>query len=302
MAELNNIWDGQVYYDRYPASNISNCSIYENLTSDAVYYIVPLLEGHEYRIKLIVASTRFRLLTTQESPNQTSSGIRNLSPVNSESPSDGDYVDFRAGRGERFLMIYVSNTNEEVPIGAYDMSMPDYYYLIESDGNYYKAVDDSLSPIDVEELSGQTFLDHGALGIPPKSSLFIGLVNPKILAWGEFICQERIRATVSGTPSAQYIYDVIDLEEGSIDSIESFEQTSTGTPIIAFSPDGIDWYSYVGGEWISAGAEMEIAIVTTLTQAAIDNLTGGEKLFHIRIKLSEGDCLEEFKINYKNTA
>lgn len=175
-------------------------------------------------------------------------------------------------------------------------------YLIEdASGDFYSIDNSALIALSISNpLTAVDFTNNGFNDLT-EIALANTLVNPKVHKWNDSGGSLPFELQVNAIPTTpRYIYDTIDMSDEIIGQIDSFYQESTGTPVIAFSANNVDWFSYIGGEWIDSATEMELALVTNLTQAMINTLTGGTDIFYIRIGLYEGDSVELFKIIYTN--
>lgn len=317
MAEKTNIWDGILHEGKYIGSNQVHSE------GGTIYTLTELVEGHEYVVKLIVPSDRFKCSTFETNPAQLNNGaygIRSL--YDSGSPSAGDTFTFTANENEKFLMCYVGHASagaNSVQIGVYDMSVPDEpeepdfepehstKYLIKSEDMICTVIDDELVLLDATELTAEVFHSHGFDELP-EWSVISTLTNPEILFWQGADVEEdlpTITATMTAIPYPQTIISPnYDMSDDTILGVECAYVTASSDVVFAISvDDGATWYMWTGTAWgtltdATTGMTAEtINAITTEQWAGL--MTTGK--FKVRATLfDENSSFTSFVMDYIN--
>lgn len=254
MAEKTNIWDGVVHTGKYS----SGITLYTD-NELTVFYVIPLIEGHDYRIVFNDIHNRRRVVTTPFDPVQsTGTGIRAL--VETNSPTIPYELEFTAATNENYLFVYVSNAGETPAISAHDMSVPDYdsKFLIRSSTTFYTVTAGVLTALTETELSASLFQAYGVDDLP-DGSMLVGLTDPKILYWHDSTDDLPVlTAAVTGLPPTPQVVvtDVQDMSDPSILGIESVTVTASEDVLFALSfDDGATWKAYNGSQWVTLDTE-----------------------------------------------
>lgn len=254
MAEKTNIWDGVVHTGKYS----SGIYLYTD-TELTVFYVIPLIEGHDYRIVFSESHNRRRVVTTSFDPVQsTGTGIRAL--VETNSPAVPYELEFTAATNENYLFVYVSNAGETPVISAHDMSIPDYEskHLIRSDSTIYSVADGTLTALSETEITASLFQTYGVDEIP-DGSLFVGLTDPEVLYWHDSTDDLPVlMATVTGAPPSPQVVTSWpqDLSHETIKGISHAAVTASTDVLFAISFDGgTTWIAHDGTAWYAVTEE-----------------------------------------------
>lgn len=175
-------------------------------------------------------------------------------------------------------------------------------YLITDSSSVYTV--DATGLIVIENLmpsavTSQDFIDWGIADTIRIGNLLKELNNPKVLAWTDADKPIELQADVKARPYDQTVVSEVNMSDPSILNIKSIEATYNGLPLLAFSKDdGVIWMGYTAGEWIEG--DMNMQIINDLDYQVMESFLGDIKKFKIRITLTEGSSIEDFRINFNN--
>ena len=302
MAEKVNIWDGVIYTGKYS----SGTDMYTSGTN-VVYYIIPLIVGHDYKVKFIESHNRRRIMTTSFDPSQsTGNGVRCLGDT--DSPSVPYELDFTAQSNENYLFLYVSNTGQTPAITAHDMSVPDCEekYLIQSDDTVYTVTDGAVIAVE-GSVNAELFRTYG-VGEIPSSDLLVTLTDPVVLFWTDATDFEipslvAVEKAVPAIPQTLESEDY-DMTHSSIVGIEKVLVDASDDVRFAISFDsGQTWYTHTGQAWgilSEADTGMSASIMSAITTEDWNSIaTTGKFRFRLTIP-SVDSCLNSLVVDYLN--
>lgn len=191
----------------------------------------------------------------------------------------------------------------EIPIKRYNKKYLIYDKVTQK---YYNITDNTLSELDITELTSQNFKTYGN-DEAPSGTLLTTLQQPKIYYWQDSDDNlPTLKANVLATPPQQTIItDDIDISDKTITGIEKITAEYTGDPHVACSfDDGTTWKLYNGVAWVvlsenETGMTMEtlLAITTENWTQILQGLTS----FKMRFTLSnKEDTITNIIINFTN--
>lgn len=165
--------------------------------------------------------------------------------------------------------------------------LPPPRYLVRSGLTYYTVVDNSLSVIDVAELTSDVFKNSGVEEIP-SLSLLTDLTNPDILCWRDSDNWNANSLVVNGIPSLPQIAysDTIDITGNT--EIKKVECIASNDVLLAVSiDDGQSWKCYDGKTWNTAADSegMTTNMFKSITSEAWVELLGSATSFKTRCLL-----------------
>lgn len=137
-------------------------------------------------------------------------------------------------------------------------------YLVRSGSTYYTVVDNTLSQIEVSELTSSVFLNSGTFSIP-SISLLSDLANPEILYFynGEKELEKGL--AITGTPPLPQILNFEAQDMSGHSGIERVDVFVSGDVKFTITfDDGATWKYYNGSTWVVAITENEGMTVNML--------------------------------------
>lgn len=140
--------------------------------------------------------------------------------------------------GVIFYTQNINNTVFQVNYGLIDLFHSWYTkkYLIKSGLSYYTIVDNTLTPITVDTLTSQTFIDNGC-NTMPTWNLISTLSDPNILGWAAE-AKVFMNGQIEATPVLpQTIIGHINMSDPTITGIGSAHAVYTGTVTVQYSFD-----------------------------------------------------------------
>lgn len=131
-------------------------------------------------------------------------------------------------------------------------------YLIydEVSGQFYNVADDALHPLEINELTAETFLTYGNKEKPPED-LLLTLSKFKLYCWTNEAEAPVLSAVVEAIPEPQMVVtNEIDLTDETITGIETVTVVYEGNPLFALSFDGGNtWKMHNGTVWVEVSEE-----------------------------------------------
>lgn len=130
-------------------------------------------------------------------------------------------------------------------------------YLIKSDSTYYTVANETLTKIEVSEITSELFLNHGAIEVPAISML-TNLSNPEILYWTEGGVPPEKGLVINITPTLPKIiyYDTCVISDDS--KIVRMQADASKDALFAITFDnGLTWKYYSNSSWQIANSLLE---------------------------------------------
>jgi hypothetical protein len=175
--------------------------------------------------------------------------------------------------------------------------------LIESQGDYYTLVNDTLTNVG-STLDAQLFIDYGMDAVPNWSD-YSSLTDPSILCWN---ADEAVSLTAVTTGVPTYPQTVvsqnIEMISSTITGVDSVEIDCDDDTLFAMSfDDGSTWYNYVNNQWVllttSTAGQTKDSIEDIPTNAWNAKVTNRQLMFRFTL-LDENGYVTQIKVNYTN--
>lgn len=162
-------------------------------------------------------------------------------------------------------------------------------YLLRLEDTFCTVTDGTMVALELTELSGVAFLEHGFEELP-SAELLTPLANPQLYLWESGEASTPVKAVLKAYPYPQVLSCVADMSHITILSIKLLTAEYSGDVRVQYSVD--DGVSYTE----------EIAIADFLnTDLAVlwESLPESRKLY-LRFILHDNAALSRFKITYEN--
>lgn len=192
-------------------------------------------------------------------------------------------------------------------IWSFNLITVTHKYLLyeEVSGQYYNVADETLQPLEINELTAEAFLAYGNDTIPPEN-LLLTLDKFKLYCWTNDTEAPVLSAVVEAAPKPQTVVtNEIDLTDETITGIEAVTVIHEGKPLFALSFDGGNtWQMHNGTAWVVLSDEesgMSVVTMEAVTTEQWQEVISNSQSFMMRFILSSmEDSVTSVTVDFTN--